>query len=87
MKRVILCDMLTYLCRHRSISKQQHGFLSGRSTTSNLLDTFNGWTLALNSKNSVAVAYIDFAKAFDTVSQCKLVCKLESYGICGPLLC
>jgi len=45
------------------------------------------WTLALNSKNSVAVAYIDFAKAFDTVSHCKLMCKLESYGICGPLLC
>jgi len=79
--------MLTYLRRHRIISKQQHGFLSGRSTTSNLLETFNDWTLAVNSKNSVAVASIDFAKAFDTVSQCKLVCKRESYGIYVDLYC
>jgi len=76
MERVIVCDMLTYLRRHRIISKQQHGFLSGRSTTSNLLKTFNDWTLALNS-----------GAAFHTVSHCKLICKLQSYGICGPLLC
>jgi len=81
MERVIVCDMLTYLRRHRIISKQQHGFLSNRSTTSNLLETFNDWTLALNSNNIVAVAYIDFAKAFDTVSHCKSMCKLESDGI------
>jgi len=62
MERVIACDILTYLRQHRIISKQQHGFMSGRSTASNLLETFNDWTLALNSKNSVAVAYIDFAK-------------------------
>jgi len=58
-----------------------------QSDTSNLLETFNDWTPALNSKNFVAVAYIDFAKAFDTVSHCKLVCKLESYSVCGPLPC
>jgi len=81
MKRVIVCDMLTYLRRHHIISKQQHGFLSGRSTTSNLFKTFNDWALALNSKNSVAVAYIDFTKSFDTVSHCKVMYKLQSYGI------
>ena len=61
--------------------------LSGRSTTSDLLEAFNDWTLALNDKNSVAVANIDFAKAFDSVSHSKLLCKLQSYGISGRLLC
>jgi len=30
--------------------------------------------------------YVDFANAFDTVSHNKLMCKLYSYGIRGPLL-
>jgi len=37
MERVIAHDMLIYLRRHNVISKQQHGFLSGRSKPSNLL--------------------------------------------------
>ena len=87
MERVIAYDVLNYLRRHGVTSKQQHGFLSGRSTTSDLLEAFNDWTLALNDKNSVAVANIDFAKAFDTVSHSKLLCKLQSHGISGRLLC
>jgi len=45
MELVIAHDMLIYLRHHNVISKQQHGFLSGRSTTNNLLDTLNDWTL------------------------------------------
>jgi len=44
---------------------------------SHLLDTINDWTLALNNRNSVTFANIDFAKAFDRVSHCKLKCKLS----------
>ena len=86
MKRVIVSDIVNYLRHHGVISMQQHGFLSGRSTTSNLLETFKDWTLASNDKNSVAVANIDFAKAFDTVCHSKLQCKLQSYRITGCLL-
>jgi Reverse transcriptase (RNA-dependent DNA polymerase) len=86
MEHVIVSDILSYLRHHETISKQQHGFLSGRSTTSNLLETFNDWTLALNDKNSIAVANIDFAKACDTVCHNKLQHKLQSYGISGCLL-
>jgi len=82
MERVVVSDKINSLRHHGIISKQQHGFLSGRSTTSNLLETFNDWTLALNDKNSVAVADIDFAKAFDTVTSRNL----QSYGISGCLL-
>ena len=81
MERVIVCDMFTCLRHNRIISKQQHGFLSSRSTTSNLLETFNDWMLALNNNNSVVVANIDFAKAFNTVILCKLKCKFESYAV------
>jgi ribonucleases P/MRP protein subunit RPP40 len=86
MERVIVCDLLIYLRRHNVINKQQHGFLSGRSTTSNLLESICDWTLALNDSKSVAVANIDFAKAFDSVCTGKLLHKLSSYGISGQLL-
>ena len=38
------------------------------------------------SGKSVHVCYIDFAKAFDSVSHSKLLYKLSRYGISGKLL-
>jgi hypothetical protein len=86
MERVIVNETLCYLRKHSLLTKQQHGFLSGRSTTSNLLETLNDWTLTINDKNSVAVAYVDFKRAFDCVSHNKLLVKLRSYGFSGNLL-
>ena len=68
------------------ISHQQHGFLRRRSTTTNLLESLNDWTLTLEGKDGVTVAYIDFAKAFDSVSHQKLCHKLLGYGISGDTL-
>ena len=45
MERVIVNETLCFLRKHGLITKHQHGFLSGRSTTSNLLETLNDWTL------------------------------------------
>ena len=86
MERIIVAQMLVYLRRHGVINRQQHGFLAGRSTTTNLLTTLNDWTLALNNRMDVDVAYIDFSKAFDTVSHNKLMTKLAACGIKGELL-
>ena len=86
MERIIVSDMLDYLRLHKVIDKRQHGFLSRRSTSTNLLESLNDWTLALKDKKSVLVAYIDYAKAFDTVSHAKLLAKLTAYGISGNLL-
>jgi len=36
-------------------------------------------------RHSVTVAYVDFSKAFDSVSHEKLIVRLASYGICGNL--
>jgi len=86
MERVVVSNMLIYLRRNGVISKQQHGFLQGRSTTSNLLEALNDWTLTVNDRKAVGVTYIDFAKAFDTVCHSKLLNKLAAYGISGQLL-
>ncbi len=41
-----------------------------------LLESINDWTLAAKNKKSVDIIYLDFAKAFDTVSHVKLIQKL-----------
>ena len=46
----------------------------------------NDWTLSLSNRKSVVIAYIDFRKAFDSVSHPKLIHKLVSCGIHGNLL-
>jgi len=86
MERVIVNKTLTFLRANKVITKHQHGFLSGRSTTSNLLESMSDWTLSINDKKSVGVAYIDYKRAFDSVSISKLVLKLRSYSISGQLL-
>lgn len=86
MEKLIVDDLSSYLRTNKLISKSQHGFLSKRCTTTNLLDTLNDWTIAINNKKTVDSIYIDFSKAFDTVSHCKLLNKLTSYGITGNLL-
>jgi len=61
-------------------------FTFGRSTCTNLLECLNDWTLYIQDKQQVIVAYIDFSKAFDVVSHSKLFARLQSYGIRGTLL-
>jgi len=68
MERIIADQMNSFLCKNNIISKAQHGFLKGVSTTTNLLESFNDWTISVQAQKSITVAYIDFAKAFDTVS-------------------
>ena len=86
MERIINTQLIDYLLQNQLITKHQHGFLRKHSTTTNLLETLNDFTLALNNKLTTDVIYIDFQKAFDTVSHTKLLAKLSAYGICGDLL-
>ena len=71
---------------NKLITKQQHGFLAKHSTCSQLLECVNDWSLELNIRNCVDVAYIDFQKAFDSVVYAKLCHKLRAYGLSGKLL-
>ena len=86
MERIIASQMYAHFKANGIIHSAQHGFCKGRSTCTNLLESFNDWTLSLQYKHYVIVAYIDFSKAFDSVSHEKLFVRLYSYGIRGTLL-
>jgi hypothetical protein len=86
MERIINCRLINYLLEHQFITRHQHGFLRKHSTCSNLLETVNDWSIALDRHLITDAVYIDFQKAFDSVSHPKLISKLESYNITGDLL-
>ena len=86
MERIINAQLIDYLLLNSLITKHQHGFLLKHSTCTNLLETINDWTLALDNHLKTDAIYIDFQKAFDSVSHPKLLTKLESYHIRGDLL-
>ena len=50
MEKVVVVNLLTYLPHRNLISKQrQHSFLSGKSTTTNILESLADWTLTLKT--------------------------------------
>lgn len=75
-----------YIHVQQSISKLQHGFVSGRSTVSNLLLYKNYISRAFAARRQVDSCYTDFSKAFDKVDHGILTAKLAAYGIHGSLL-
>ena len=49
-------------------TKYQHGFMEGRSCSTNLLATLDVWSDAVENGIPMDTIYLDFAKAFDTAS-------------------
>lgn len=64
----------------------QHGFLKGKSTTTQLLEVYHDILDSVASGNEVDVIYLDLSKAFDKVPHNLLLLKLKRHGINGSLL-
>ena len=91
----ILCKTLESIIRDHVIkhmkendlfSPKQFGFISGRSTTLQLLQVLDLWTQILDEGGNIDVLYCDFMKAFDKVPHKRLVHKVSKYGIKGDVL-
>ncbi|CAK1594428.1 unnamed protein product [Parnassius mnemosyne] len=70
----------------RFVSEHQHGFLLGRSTTTNLVSFTSSLSEAIDSQKQVDTIYTDFKKAFDKVPHGILIEKLSYCGFSGPVL-
>lgn len=57
----------------------KHGFMKGRSYLTNLISFFDIVSHLVDKKKAVDVAYLEFSKAFNTVSHCVL----EKLAACG----
>ena len=72
LETIIKEEMLLHLDKFSLIKESQHGFLTGRSCLTNLLEFMEEVTEIIDRGNSVDVIYLDFAKAFDKVSHKRL---------------
>jgi hypothetical protein len=86
MESLIKDDILNHLKRNRIMTKSQHGFTSGRSCTTNLLEFMEVVTKEADEGKAVDIIYLDFAKAFDKVPFKRLISKLSAAGIRGNIL-
>ena len=78
--------LLKHLNQFNMISQLQHGFIEGKSCLTNLLESLECWTKALDEGYGVDVLYLDYRKAFDSVPHKRLLQKLTLYGINGSTL-
>ena len=85
MEKFIKQAIQDYLLENNLLSTKQHGFLSGRSTVTQLLRYLDECIEQISDGSVVDAVYLDFSKAFDTVPHRRLMSKLESYGITGEV--
>ena len=83
LERIIRGAIVKHMEENNLFSKVQHGFVSGRSCTTQLLQLMEELTEALDSNEDVDIIYLDFCKAFDRVHHKRLLKKLWGYGIQG----
>ena len=78
--------IVTHLEMNNLLRESQHGFRSGRSVLSNLINHVDNLTSLVDSGIQVDVLYLDFAKAFDVIPHRRLLAKCKGLGIDGKIL-
>ena len=64
----------------------QHGFIKGCSTATQLIEVFHDINSVLDNSGQVDMVYLDFFKAFDSVSHELLIHKLSYFGFHSDLI-
>ena len=86
MEKLVRTNLIDHLQHNNLISDRQHGFVAGRSCTTQLLEVLDKWTKVLDEGGAIDAVYLDFQKAFDKVPHRRLLSKVEAYGIRGNIL-
>jgi ribonuclease P/MRP protein subunit RPP40 len=85
-EKVVRNNLVHFLEANDLFNKSQHGFRSGRSCLSQLLDYHDKIVSLLEKGLNVDSVYLDFSKAFDKVDHQIVLDKLSLLGIRGKLL-
>ena len=84
-ERIIRKSLVEYLQENNLLPDNQHGFISGRSTLSQLLNHIEDAIRSYEEGKVTDTIYLDFAKAFDKVDHDILCHKLKELGITGKV--
>ncbi|KAK4817659.1 hypothetical protein QYF61_023249 [Mycteria americana] len=81
MELFILSVLNRHVQANQRIRPSQHGFMKGRSCLTNLISFYDQVTRLVDEGKAVDVIYVDFSKAFDTVSHSILLENLAAHGL------
>ena len=84
-EKVIRTQVIDFLETNNLLNSGQHGFRSGRSCLTQLIDHYDFIMSQMELGKNVDVIYLDFAKAFDKVDFKILLTKLNKLGISGDI--
>ena len=85
LEAIIRDEIVNHVNQKKIFTKNQHGFTTGKSCLTNLLETLEDWKSAVDQGHGVDAIFLNFQKAFDTVPFRRLMLKLRAYGVKGKL--
>ena len=87
LESIIRMELFDFLLENNILNHQQHGFVCNKSCLTNLLETFEDWTNAVDQGYGVDVVYLDYSKAFDSVHvpHRRSISELDAYSVRGNL--
>ena len=74
LEKIIRKAVMSHMIENNFLYKNQHGFVSGRSCVTQLLQVLDKWTEILDDGGEVDCVYLDFSKALDSVPHLRLSC-------------
>ncbi len=75
---IIKDHVMSHLLTNNLIEDSQHGFMPGRSCSTNLVEFMDFVARIVDGEDPVDIFYLDFAKAFDKVPRERLVRKMKA---------
>lgn len=87
LEHIILKFITEFVETNQILHPNQHGFRSGLSTVTQLVEIAHDLAQALNNQSQIDMLFLDFSKAFDRVSHAKLIFKLKNILGDGPVTC